>query len=38
MSKRVMIRRTGMHLNGDRSVLVEDYIATKVRAADLLKP
>ena len=25
-----------MHLNRDRSVLVEDYIATKVPAADLL--
>jgi acyl-homoserine-lactone acylase len=30
------IRRTGMRLNRDRSVLVEDYIATKVPAADLL--
>ena len=30
------IRRTGMRMNRDRSVLVEDYIASKVPAADLL--
>lgn len=31
------IRRTGMRLNPDHSILVEDYIATKVPAAVLLK-
>jgi acyl-homoserine-lactone acylase len=30
------IRRTGMRLNHDRSLLVEDFIATRVPAADLL--